>query len=78
MTRVAAETLRLDQLGTVAPGKSADFVVLNANPLEDIRNTSKINSVVLHGRLFDRNALDKLLSDVELEIRKENEKQTTR
>lgn len=38
-TRLAAEALKLDQLGMVAPGKSADFVVLNANPLDNIANT---------------------------------------
>jgi imidazolonepropionase-like amidohydrolase len=38
-----------DQLGTLAPGKWADFVVLAANPLEDIRNTRKIESVWIAG-----------------------------
>ena len=53
-TRLAAETLRLDRLGTVAPGKSADFVVLNANPLQDISNTRKIYKVYLRGQEIDR------------------------
>jgi imidazolonepropionase-like amidohydrolase len=47
--------------GTVAPGRSADLVVLDENPLVDIRNISRINSVVLRGRLFNRAALDKML-----------------
>src|SRR5437773_4894745 len=53
-TRLAAETLKLDQLGLVAPGKSADFVVLNANPLDDITNTRKIYKVYLRGGEVDR------------------------
>ena len=56
-TRTAAEILRLNQLGTVAPGKSADFIVLDANPLENIANTRKINRVYLRGREVDRAAL---------------------
>jgi imidazolonepropionase-like amidohydrolase len=47
--------------GTVAPGRSADLVVLDENPLADIRNISRINSVVVRGQLFDRAALDKML-----------------
>jgi imidazolonepropionase-like amidohydrolase len=53
-TRLAAETLKLDQLGTVAPGKSADFVVLNEDPLENIANTRKIYKVYLRGEEVDR------------------------
>ena len=53
-TRLAAETLKLNQLGMVAPGKSADFVVLNANPLDDIANTRRIYKVYLRGQEVDR------------------------
>src|SRR5438874_10345178 len=53
-TRVAAETLKLDELGTIAPGKSADFIVLNANPLESIANSRKIDRVYLRGEEVDR------------------------
>ncbi len=56
-TRLAAETLKLDQLGMVARGKSADFVVLNANPLDNIANTRKIYKVFLRGKEVDRTAL---------------------
>jgi imidazolonepropionase-like amidohydrolase len=56
-TRVAAEALRLDQLGTIARGKSADFIVLDANPLDDIANTRKIAKVYLRGREVDRAGL---------------------
>ena len=55
-TRLAAETLKLDQLGTVARGKSADFVVLNANPLDNIANTRRIDKVYLRGEEVDRAA----------------------
>ncbi|HXI28141.1 MAG TPA: amidohydrolase family protein, partial [Vicinamibacterales bacterium] len=48
-TRTSAEILGLDRLGTIAPGKSADFLVLDANPLDAIGNTRKIATVYLQG-----------------------------
>jgi imidazolonepropionase-like amidohydrolase len=56
-TSNSAEFLGLSQLGTIAMGKDADFVVLNANPLDDIRNTRQIASVYIRGVEVDRNGL---------------------
>src|SRR5207244_7781650 len=56
-TRNAADLLQLKDVGTVTSGKSADFVVLDANPLDDITNTRRINTVYLRGGQVDRAAL---------------------
>jgi Amidohydrolase family len=53
-----------DSLGTIESGKLADLVLLDANPLEDIRNTQKIRAVVADGRLYRRGDLDQLLAGV--------------
>ena len=58
-TKTSAGILKLDQLGTVAAGKSADFVVLDANPLDNILNTRKINKVYQRGTTIDRALLSK-------------------
>jgi len=52
--------LGLPDTGTIEKGKRADLVLLDANPLADIKNTRKIQSVVLAGRLFSRADLDRL------------------
>jgi imidazolonepropionase-like amidohydrolase len=51
--------------GTVEAGKDADLVLLDANPLADIHNTTRIRAVVAGGRLYDRGALDRILNDSE-------------
>ena len=56
-TRTPAALLRLQTRGTVARGKSADFVVLDANPLEGIANTRKIANVYQDGQQVDRQAM---------------------
>lgn len=50
--------------GTVTKGKTADLILLNKNPLEDISNTQSIAGVMLKGEWFDRNELDKMLQEV--------------
>lgn len=61
-TRHPAELLgRSHELGTIEPGKVADLVLLDQNPLEEIGNTKRIDSVIANGRLFRRPELDSLL-----------------
>jgi imidazolonepropionase-like amidohydrolase len=55
-----------DRYGSIAPGKIADLVLLDADPLRDIRNTSKISEVFKAGKEFDRAALDQMLKTAKL------------
>jgi imidazolonepropionase-like amidohydrolase len=54
-----------DSLGAVKRGRLADLVLLDANPLEEIRNSLRINAVFSNGRFYDRAALDRLLGQAQ-------------
>ena len=65
-TRNAARFMdREQELGTIQPGKLADLVLLDANPLDDIANTRKIAAVVYGGRLFPKSSLAGMLAKAE-------------
>ncbi|MGB2670441.1 MAG: amidohydrolase family protein [Candidatus Acidiferrum sp.] len=65
-TKLPAEFLGKQQTqGTIEQGKTADLLLLDANPLADIHNTQRIQAVILRGKLLDRTALDDLLTKEE-------------
>ena len=62
-TRNPAEFLnQTGEWGTLEPGTRADFVLLSANPLADIRNTERIDAVAVGGRWLDRAELDRMIA----------------
>ena len=64
-TRSSARLIEREKdVGTVQAGKLADLVLLDANPLDAIANARRINTVIANGRVFDRKALDDLLSQL--------------
>ncbi|MGA8150181.1 MAG: amidohydrolase family protein [Terriglobales bacterium] len=56
---------KLDRYGVVEPGHEADMVLLEANPLEEIRNTRRISAVILGGKYYGRAELDRILAQVQ-------------
>jgi len=63
-TKNAAEYLNFNG-GVLQRGRLADLVLLDANPLEDIKNTRRVRAVILRGKLLDRKRLDRMLADAE-------------
>ncbi|MES1944157.1 amidohydrolase [Salinisphaera sp. PC39] len=56
-----ARTLNLDhRLGTLSPGKLADLIVLEDNPLADIRHTRSVSQTMINGRLYDSHSMDEI------------------
>jgi imidazolonepropionase-like amidohydrolase len=62
-TRAVAAHFNLDRTGIVDTGKQADLVLLDANPLQDIANTSKIAGVMIGGRWLPKSEIDKRLNE---------------
>jgi imidazolonepropionase-like amidohydrolase len=60
-----------EKYGTVEKGRVADLVLLDANPLLDIRNTAKIAGVMVEGEYHSREELDRVLAGLEAEARKQ-------
>jgi len=61
-----------DSFGNIREGLTADLILLNANPLDNISNTKRIFSVLSNGKYYDRQSLDSILENVVIEVAKKN------
>lgn len=61
-TVIPARSLGMADIGTIEPGKLADLVVLNADPLQQIRSTADIDRVMLNGRLYEASTLNETIT----------------
>ena len=68
-TTAPAAFLGISDWGAIEVGRDADLVLLNANPLQDIANTQRIEGVLVRGRWLDRAELDAGLNDIEKRYR---------
>ena len=62
-TSVSADALGIDEAGALTAGRSADFIVLNSNPLDNIRNVRDIDRVILRGIEVDRTGMRRRWSE---------------
>jgi imidazolonepropionase-like amidohydrolase len=71
-TAIPAVFMGMDaDLGTIEPGRRADLLLLDADPLVDIRNTKRIDTVIANGRVFDRETRERMLDEIEASIASE-------
>jgi len=74
-TRLPAEWLGIDkEVGTVEPGRYADLILLDANPLDDIKNTREISGVFVNGRWIDKEKIDTMLLELEQKNKADKDK----
>jgi len=74
-TRLPSEWLEINsKVGTVEPGKFADLILLDANPLDDIKNTRKISGVFVNGRWINKEKIDKMLLELEQKNKADKDK----
>ena len=66
----AAYAEKLDSFGNIVEGMTADLILLDANPLDNISNTKRIFSVLSNGKYYDRQSLDSILEKVAIEVAK--------
>jgi imidazolonepropionase-like amidohydrolase len=68
-TAVPAAFMGMDaEVGTIEVGKRADLVLLDADPLADIRNTRRIDTVIANGRVYDRETRERMLREIEAAV----------